>query len=47
MMPSVPSDPRNNRSGDGPAPLPGSRRDSLIPTGVTIRSDSVKSSIWV
>lgn len=41
MMPSVPSDPRNNRSGDGPAPLPGSRRDSLIPTGVTIRSDSV------
>ena len=28
MIPSVPSDPRNSRSGDGPAPDPGSRRDS-------------------
>ena len=31
MTPSVPSEPRNSRSGDGPAPEPGSRRDSLDP----------------
>lgn len=42
-----PLGPEEQPVGDGPAPLPGSRRDSLIPTGVTIRSDSVKSSIWV
>ena len=45
--PSVPSEPRKNRSGDGPAPEPGSRHDSLIPTGVTTRSDSTRSSMWV
>ena len=47
MTPSVPSEPRNRRSGDGPAPDPGSRHDSLIPIGVTTRIDSVRSSMWV
>ena len=47
MTPRVPSDPRNRRSGDGPAPEPGSRSDSLTPTGVTTRIDSTKSSRWV
>ena len=47
ITPSVPSEPRNSRSGDGPAPEPGSRHDSLIPAGVTTRSDSTKSSMWV
>ena len=47
MTPRVPSEPRNHRSGDGPAPEPGSRHDSLTPTGVTTRSDSTKSSMWV
>ena len=47
MMPRLPSEPRNRRSGDGPAPDPGSRRDSLIPVGVTTRIDSTRSSMWV
>jgi hypothetical protein len=47
MMPSAPSEPRNRRSGLGPAPDPGSRRLSLIPAGVTTRIDSTKSSMWV
>ena len=47
MTPSVPSEPRNSRSGDGPAPEPGSRHDSLTPTGVTTRIDSTRSSMWV
>ena len=47
ITPSVPSEPRNIRSGDGPAPDPGSRRDSTSPAGVTTRSDSVRSSMWV
>src|SRR5207237_1376233 len=42
-----PSRPRKRRSGDGPAPEPGSRRLSLMPAGVTTRSDSAKSSMWV
>ena len=46
-MPSAPSDPSRRRSGDGPAPEPGSRRDSLIPAGVTARIDSTRSSMWV
>jgi hypothetical protein len=45
--PSVPSEPRNIRSGEGPAPEPGSRHDSLIPAGVTTRIDSTRSSMWV
>jgi hypothetical protein len=46
-IPSEPSEPRNSRSGDGPAPEPGSRRDSLIPVGVTTRIDSTRSSMCV
>jgi hypothetical protein len=47
MTPSVPSEPRRSRSGDGPAPDPGSRRDSMTPAGVTVRMDSTKSSMCV
>jgi hypothetical protein len=43
----MPSDPRNIRSGEGPAPDAGSLRDSLIPAGVTTRIDSTMSSMWV
>ena len=45
--PSVPSEPSSSRSGDGPAPEPGSRRDSQMPVGVTARTDSTTSSMWV
>jgi hypothetical protein len=34
---------RGSRSGDGPAPDPGRRRDAQIPMGVTARMDSTKS----
>ena len=45
---SVPSDPSSIRSGDGPAPEPGSRRDShTSPPSVTARTDSTRSSMWV
>ena len=47
MMPSEPSDPSTSRSGDGPAPLPGRRRLSHGPAGVSIVIDSTKSSMWV
>ena len=47
MTPSVPSEPRKSRSGEGPAPEPGSRRDSATPVGVTTRIDSHRSSMWV
>ena len=47
ITPSVPSEPSNMRSGDGPAPEPGRRRLSHTPRGVTARIDSTKSSIWV
>ena len=47
MTPSVPSEPTNIRSGDGPAPDPGSRHDWLTPIGVTTRIDSTRSSMWV
>jgi hypothetical protein len=47
MTPRIPSDPRNSRSGDGPAPDPGSRRLSTTPAGVTTRIVSTKSSMWV
>ena len=47
MTPSIPSLPIARRSGLGPAPLPGSRRDSITPAGVSMRSDSTKSSMCV
>ena len=47
MTPKMPSEPMNIRSGLGPAPDPGSRRDSIVPAGVTTRRLSTKSSIWV
>ena len=47
MIPSVPSDPMSIRSGEVPAPEPGSRRDSHTPAGVTARTDSTRSSMWV
>ena len=34
ITPSVPSEPSSMRSGDGPAPEPGRRRDSHTPAGV-------------
>ena len=47
MMPRMPSEPRNMRSGLGPAPEPGRRRVSSVPAGVTTRMLSTKSSMWV
>jgi hypothetical protein len=47
MTPSVPSEPRNNRSGDGPAPDAGNRSDSVVPRGLTTRNASTMSSMWV
>ncbi len=47
ITPSVPSDPISIRSGETPAPEPGSRRDSHTPTGVSARTDSTRSSMWV
>ena len=47
MTPRMPSDPMNIRSGLGPAPEPGSRRDATMPLGVTTRSDSTISSMCV
>ncbi len=47
MTPRVPSEPRNNRSGEGPAPEPGTRSDWPTPEGVTTRRDSTRSSMWV
>ena len=47
MTPRMPSDPMKRRSGLGPAPEPGSRRDSITPPGVTTRSASTKSSMCV
>ena len=47
MTPSVPSLPSSTRSGLGPAPEAGSRRDSQTPVGVTARTDSTRSSTWV
>ena len=45
--PRIPSEPMTIRSGLGPAPLPGRRRLSHHPCGVSIRTDSTKSSMWV
>ena len=47
MIPSAPSEPIIIRSGLGPAPEPGRRRDSITPAGVIVRMLSTKSSIWV
>ena len=48
MSASVPSEPSSIRSGDGPAPEPGSRRDSQTsPPAVTARTDSTRSSMCV
>ncbi len=47
MMPKMPSEPMNRRSGLGPAPEPGRRRVSSVPAGVTTRVLSTKSSMWV
>ena len=47
MTPSDPSEPTSIRSGLGPAPEPGSRRDSHSPAGVIARADSRKSSMCV
>ncbi len=47
MTPSVPSEPTSSRSGLGPAPEPGSRRDSHMPVGAIARTDSTKSSMCV
>ena len=47
MTPSDPSDPMSSRSGLGPAPDPGSRRDSILPAGVTMVTFSTRSSMWV
>ena len=47
MTPSVPSLPSIQRSGLGPAPLAGNRRDSHTPTGQTARTDSTRSSMCV
>ena len=43
----MPSEPISIRSGLGPAPEPGSRRLSQTPLGVSARTDSTKSSMWV
>ena len=47
ITPSVPSEPQNSRSADGPAPEAGSRLVWSTPRGVTTRTDSTNSSIWV
>ena len=47
ITPKMPSEPSNSRSGDGPAPLPGNRRDSHAPAGVMARTDSTRSSMCV
>ncbi len=52
ITPSVPSEPSISRSGLGPAPEPGSRREaqtspSFTPAGVSARIAAVRSSMWV
>ncbi len=47
ISPSVPSEPISIRSGEMPAPDPGSRRDSHRPAGVIARTDWTRSSMWV
>ena len=47
ITPRIPSLPTTIRSGLGPAPDPGRRRLSHHPFGVSIRTDSTKSSMCV
>ena len=47
ITPRIPSEPSIIRSGEGPAPEPGSRRLIQSPLGVTARTDSTRSSTWV
>ncbi len=47
ITPSAPSEPSSIRSGLGPAPDPGSRRDSHSPAGVIARTLSTRSSTCV
>ena len=47
IAPRIPSDPISIRSGEGPAPDPGSRRLSQVPRGVIARTDSTRSSMCV
>ena len=43
----MPSEPSSMRSGDTPAPEPGTRRDCHAPVGVIARTDSTRSSMCV
>ncbi len=47
ITPRIPSEPISARSGEGPAPDPGSRLLSQVPRGVIARTDSTRSSMWV
>jgi hypothetical protein len=47
ISPRIPSEPISMRSGETPAPEPGSRLDSQTPRGVIARTDSTRSSMWV
>ena len=47
MTPRIPSEPSSIRSGEGPAPEPGSRRDAHVPLGVIARTASTRSSTCV
>ncbi len=47
ITPRIPSEPSISRSGLGPAPEPGSLRLSHTPDGVSARTDSTRSSMWV
>ena len=47
ITPRIPSEPISIRSGEGPAPEPGSRLLSQAPRGVIARTDSTRSSMWV
>ena len=47
ITPRMPSEPISIRSGLGPAPEPGRRRLSQTPRGVSARTDSTRSSMWV
>jgi hypothetical protein len=47
ITPRIPSDPSSIRSGEGPAPEPGRRRDAHVPVGVIARTASTRSSTCV
>ena len=47
ITPRVPSLPSSSRSGLGPAPEAGRRRDWPSPAALTRRTDSTRSSMWV